>query len=318
MGVPNCQAAIEFVKKTGQLVVDMPEFKALDIFDDLNIKDLTIIGRIDDQSARNLGKIKNLSSFKLVQSQLDLERLEYLRELPNLTELDLTENSIKDFTPVGSLKRLRKLRIDATALNKPKSLFALNNLSDLTFYGGTYKSLAFLSRFPKLENFSLLHVNSIESTALAAIGTSTSLASFDASTLNSNAKLNLRYLASPYLRTLLLDGFKLTNIKTLSKSNNLVGLTLNRAEINSPAELPPLRYLRRLNLSINPISILPNFERYPDLTMLVLQRANIRTVNLSEIPRLESLILDYNPVCKQAGKLSSKVNSCIPSQTSAL
>lgn len=79
--------------------------------------------------------------------------------LKNLTGLDLGENSITDYTPIGELENLEELDMQTLQIENLKFMSNLNKLEYFVVEESNITDLSVLKKLPKLKNVSLDHSN---------------------------------------------------------------------------------------------------------------------------------------------------------------
>ncbi|XP_065650196.1 leucine-rich repeat-containing protein 23 isoform X1 [Hydra vulgaris] len=211
---------------------------------------------------------------KLNISKRELGDISILESFIYLRYLDISENKIRDISPINHLTHLLTLKADKNLL-KSGLLNKLPYLQHIDFSNNQIKDL-FGINHPLLEKLNLNGNEVLE------------ISSFDAA--------NLSYLAVLELR-----GNKLTSTKcTYPQSLKMLYLAENAIE--EIQDVSQLTHLKTLHLRNNKITNLNGFSE----NMKNLQYLNLRMNNISELheinklkclPMLRALILIDNPIC---------------------
>ncbi|XP_065647243.1 leucine-rich repeat-containing protein 23 isoform X3 [Hydra vulgaris] len=211
---------------------------------------------------------------KLNISKRELGDISILKNFIYLRYLDISENKIRDISPINYLTHLLTLKADKNLL-KSGLLNKLPYLQHIDFSNNQIKDLSGISH-PLLEK---LNLNGNEVLVIS---------NFDAA--------NLSYLAVLELR-----GNKLTSTKcTYPQSLKMLYLAENAIE--EIQDVSQLTHLNTLHLRNNRITNLNGFSE----NMKNLQYLNLRMNNISELyeinklkclPMLRALILIDNPIC---------------------
>lgn len=82
----------------------------------------------------DISELKQLKKLYIPCSGLKDGEIDFLAELTNLTDLDLSENEISDLTPLSGLKNLEHLNLRSNQITDVSPLAELTNLKDLDLY----------------------------------------------------------------------------------------------------------------------------------------------------------------------------------------
>lgn len=82
----------------------------------------------------DISELKQLKKLFIPGIGLKDGEIDFLSELTNLTDLDLSENEISDLTPLSELKNLEHLNLRSNQITDVSPLAELTNLKDLDLY----------------------------------------------------------------------------------------------------------------------------------------------------------------------------------------
>jgi len=259
----NDQKALQAIEK--ELGIKLGKLRTignkLDISDDGYI--LNQNGQVIGLSLYNCG-IENLTHI-----------IAFLKDLKNLTGLNLWENQIQD---ISALKNLRNLTELYLIDNQVKDIDALNDLINLTELDLIGNQVQDISALENLKNLTCLWLegNKIQDISVPK---------------------NLRSLTELYLGC-----NKIREISGLKDLRNLTYLDLSDNKISELTALKELSNLTSLNLSKNQISELSALKDLRNLTFLNLSDNQISDLSLlKSLKKLQYLYLTKNPLEKLSG-----------------
>lgn len=198
----------------------------------------------------------------------NLKGIEYLR---NLKILDLSDNKIKDITPLSKLKDLIQLDLSNNRITDISKLGTLTGLTSLSLGGNYISDITILSKLINLEGLDLRYNNISNITPLAEMN-------------------QLLYLD--------LDSNKISDITPLSNLHNLDNLCISDNKISDITALSGLFNLSGLlALSDNNISNINALDNMVNLESLMLEGNSIKDVTaLGNLTNLEGLWLNNNQI----------------------
>lgn len=281
--------ALEVATQLNKTVSDQVTVEEL-----LSIKSIKISLYPKELSLRGVNNLQNLEELNLQDKALKQNQLSYLDGLTNLKKLNLSNSSITDINPLGSLTSLEELHLsgnkeitDISALStlsnmKKISLFrtgvtnidALIHMPSLTriWMDGNTDDIDALSSLPQLEELQIGLSTKVDE-KLQVIGGLTSLKRLDLS------------------NSLISDVTPLLNLKELDELN----LTENPiADASLLSGMSNLKYLNIIGTGTSDISFLGNLI---NLNSLYLNANGISDISiLSQLVNLETLQLFNNKV----------------------
>jgi Leucine-rich repeat (LRR) protein len=123
-----------------------------------SVTELNLNGRFLKNIPKEIGKFSKLIKLNLNSNELSKIDVEFLRALPNLREIDLSRNGIKEIPEdISELKYLEVLNLSTNPISElPKSLYSMKLLKDLDL-GATH--IVVLSKEVRnLKNLTSLHI----------------------------------------------------------------------------------------------------------------------------------------------------------------
>lgn len=234
--------------------------------------------------------------------------------LVNLEELLLSENNIKDISPIIGLEKLKYLNLWRNNISDITPLKNLNNLTSLDLDSNEISNIEALTDLHKLKALrlgsnrltdisSLSDLNNLESLSLWSnkITDITSL-----SNLTNLAELKLAYNEiqdiSPLvnlnnLHTLNLNNNKIISVNPLSNLINLKKVYLMNNGINDITPLSKLVNIERVRLDNNNIIDIKDLQSLKNLKLLTVSENKISDISpLKEMNKLEYLDLKSNEI----------------------
>ncbi|CAL6005765.1 leucine-rich_repeat protein [Hexamita inflata] len=319
--------------------------KSVDSFKLPNLEILGITLRIADQSALNLNNINQFQNLKeldlpgnegldlsllqdltqitslkflaqlekLNMNHCELNKIDVLRYLTNLKELDLGDNDrIDDITPLGNLLQLRILNLEHCCLTNVEALQLLLNLEELNLAGNlnicydkVIQQTGYLDTTP-LQYLTKLTILNLDSCAKLQLGSLSKLTNLDQLYISSNNIQEIKALQYLKLKQLYLSSTKIDDMNALQYLTDLTILDLSKCKLSSVKALKTLVNLKELNLSrelsyyeveqtktpffdITPLQYLTQLEK------LEISQCGLQSVEaLIPLQKLKVLDLNYN------------------------
>ena len=256
--------------------------------------DLEIIAKIEKQINRELQPLAELqwnsvgyiikanSIIGLSLYEYSVKDISLLKDLTNLTQLNLSGNGLTDISALKNLKNLTQLHLWNNQLT---DISALKNLTNLTHLDLSHSQITDISALKGLTNLTQLNLGGNRLTNISALKGLTNLTQLN---LGSNQLTDISALKGlTNLMQLDLWDNKITDISALKDLTNLTQLDLSGNRITDISTLCSLKNLTRLDLLKNQIKHLP--PQVLDLNMKILQRKEhyVEGINLYGNP-LES------------------------------
>ncbi|CAL6009245.1 Conserved_hypothetical protein [Hexamita inflata] len=193
---------------------------------------------------------------KLNMNNCKLNKLDALRYLTNLKELDLGDNDrIDDITPLGNLQQLRILNLEHCRLTNVEALQLLLNLEELNlarnlniFSDKVIQHSRYLDTTP-LQYLTKLTILNLDSCAKLQLDSLSKLTNLDQLYLSSNSLQDIRALQQIKLKQLYLSSTKIDDMDALQYLTDLTILDLSKCKLSSINALKTLVNLKELNLS---------------------------------------------------------------------
>ncbi|CAL6009307.1 leucine-rich_repeat protein [Hexamita inflata] len=284
-----------------------------------NLKELDLSGShgLDLSLLQDLTQITSLKFFsqleKLSMNNCELNKIDVLRYLTNLKELDLADNDrIDDITPLGNLLQLRILNLEHCRLTNVEALQLLLNLEELNlarnlniFSDKVIQHSRYLDTTP-LQYLTKLTILNLNSCAKLQLDSLSKLTNLDQLYLSSNSLQDIRALQQIKLKQLYLSSTKIDDMNALQYLTDLTILDLNKCKLSSINALKTLVNLKELNLSrelghyeleqikspffdITPLQYLTQLEK------LEIKQCGLQSVEaLIPLQKLKVLDLNYN------------------------
>jgi len=259
------------------------------IFPDPAIAQLVAEGFGRATSARiTQAELNEVWSFELIDA--NVQNLQGLQFMPNLSVLDLGENRISDLRPISGLRQLEGLGLDG---NQISDIGPLSGLTQLVVLWLCYNQISNLQPLAGLTNLVLLEVSNNRVSNLAPLSGLTRLEWLE---LCSNQISNIGPLSGlTWLELLCLGANQINDIGPLSRLNNLIVLSLADNRVQNLAPLSGLINLEILMLWGNQITDLRPLRGLTRVHNLTLHEQAItlspaRVVNGSLV--VESIVRD--------------------------
>ena len=248
-----------------------------------------------------LSSLVNITSLQIRNTAINAEELKIIGSLPqlkhltlsgcglstasgletatNITKLDLSQNTIRDLTPLQSMTGLQEVILHHNAIN---DLSALSSLKSITKLDVSFNLLSSLNPIFNCSTITSLSANNNTITSLAGIEKLTALEAF---ALSGNTLADVTPIAS------------CPNIKELDLSSNMI------EDISS---LSVLSNLETLNFSRNSVVNLPEFST--DCALITIDGSHNKIETLDALKGLENLnnvYMDYNEELSSIKPLTS-------------
>ncbi|CAL6005813.1 leucine-rich_repeat domain-containing protein [Hexamita inflata] len=248
---------------------------------------------------------------KLNMNNCKLNKIDVLRYLINLKELDLADNdNIDDITPIGNLLQLRILNLEHCCLTNIEALQLLLNLEELNlannvniFSDKVIQRTGYLDTAP-LQYLTKLTILNLNSCAKLQMSSLSKLTNLDRLYLSSNSIQDLRALQQLHLKQLYLSSTEFDNIDALQYLLGLAILDLSKCQLSCINALKTLVNLEELNLSRdlsqyeveqikNPIFDITPLQYLTQLEKLEIKQCGLQSVE-ALIPLQKLKVLDLN------------------------
>ena len=238
----------------------------------------------------SLSKLSNLKELSIADTAIGAQELSVIGALPSLTKLsirgcslsttagleqakallhlDLSNNAVRDITPLSNLQKLQEVNLSHNALN---DLSALSSLSSITSLDVSYNNLETLSPVTALTGLKILIAGNNSIQDLNAFQNLTVLEELD---LSNNA---------------------VTDVTPLASCIALRKLTLSNNTIKDIASLSKLTKLEDFNFSNNKVTKLPQWSTDCALVNIDGSYNQLDTlVPLQGLKKLNNVFMDYN------------------------
>lgn len=255
------------------------------------LQSLTIIGS-QNVSLEGLGNLGNLTELVIKDSYLKPEDLQLIASLPNLkkltlancglsgiqhlsaakdlTYLDLSDNSIGDFTALAFMGSLEHLNLSHNALT---SLNSISGLASLKWLDVSYNSLISVVPVSGCKNLTYLDISHNTVAALTGVE------------------------SLPGLQVLKTAGNELTDLTPLSNLSALTELDVSDNTLTDISCLAGLTALQHLHLPRNQVTALPAWGKDSQLVTLDATSNLLTNVDvLSGFEMLNYVFVDYNQI----------------------
>lgn len=242
---------VQLGKNAGEALApaDLEGVTALYIFADQCTADVEEFERMQRDWAQNNGPVEELSD---------------LAFLPNLRELCLSAQNIRDISPVAGLKKLERVELRHNPLADISPLAGLEWLKTVGLNGTRVTDI---SPVISLEYLELLDLNSADYYDPAALGKRVKLYFLDIS----NDTDSYRYLQGKRIGT----------------------LKISKTDLDSLAFLADVKGLEKLYLNETKLSDLTGINIHEGLTYLNISKTRVRDLSpLLALPRLEQVVVD--------------------------
>ena len=253
------------------------------------VEDLAI-DSVPSGQLNNLSSLVNITSLQIRNTSINAEELKMIGSLPNLKRLilsncglttasgletavgleylDLSQNTIRDLSPLANMTQLQDLYLNHNAINDLTQIAGLNTLARLDV---SYNLLETLNPIFACPELMYLNAGNNKITSIAGIDR---LASLQIFSFANNTIQDISPISS------------CTGITQLDISENMI------ADISS---LSALVKLDTLNFSRNVVTELPAFEK--ECALITIDGSHNQRTSLSALEGLENLnnvFMDYN------------------------
>ena len=253
------------------------------------VEDLAI-DSVPSGQLNNLSSLVNITSLQIRNTSINAEELKMIGSLPNLKRLilsncglttasgletavgleylDLSQNTIRDLSPLANMTQLQDLYLNHNAINDLTQIAGLNKLARLDV---SYNLLETLNPIFACPELMYLNAGNNKITSIAGIDR---LASLQIFSFANNTIQDISPISS------------CTGITQLDISENMI------ADISS---LSALVKLDTLNFSRNVVTELPAFEK--ECALITIDGSHNQLTSLSALEGLENLnnvFMDYN------------------------
>jgi internalin A len=237
-----------------------------------------------------LRELNNLTSLNLRSNQIS--DFSFLRELNNLTSLDLSNNQISDCSFLRELNNLISLNLSNSQISDCSFLRELNNLISLNLSNSQISDFSFLRKVRNLTSLDLSDNQISDFSFLKELNNLTSLNLWGNQINNCSFLRELNNLTS-----LNLWGNQIRDCSFLRELTNLTSLDLSGNQIRDCSFLRELTNLTSLDLGSNQIRDFSFLRELNNLTSLGLSQNQIRDCSfLRELNNLTSLDLRDNQI----------------------
>ncbi|MHA1343003.1 MAG: leucine-rich repeat domain-containing protein, partial [Promethearchaeota archaeon] len=257
----------------------------------------------DIDQIEGLSKLQNLTSLNLSGNKIS--KIKGLENLTKLTRLSLNNNNIEKISGLNNLENLTYLSLSQNRINEIEGLERLTNLRELWLNNN---SISEIKGFENLQNLRTLELYSNKITELRGLD---SLKKLWRISISENKLEELKGLDSlSNLHTLYLGNNNFSEIKGLQNLTNLESLDLSDSQIKKIEGLDTLTNLKYLNLRGNNISEIENLQNLVNLEDIRLAANNISKLKgLDALRRLKTISIGKNmipgDIIRQLGGYSS-------------
>ena len=209
-------------------------------------------------------------------SQNDITDLSFLKDYPNLKTVAAAGNDLTDISPLAKLKNLESLNLDYNNISDISALTKLSKLKAVSLEHNQLHDVSALSQKEDLTRLFLsnnpnLNLNTLKASKLEELTAD-----------NSNVE-SLNFLKSnPNLTTLSLNGNRLTSLAGVEAAKNLVTLSAGQNKITSLNIPAAHSSLKNLNLAENELKNLEGINQFRALDNLAVNKNKITTLALQE------------------------------------
>ena len=274
-----------------------------------NLKELSVTGTaVSAEELSVIGKLPNLQ--KLTLDNCSLSTTAGLESATDLVFLDLSNNAIRNITPLSGLVKLQQLNLSRNALNDLSALTPLIALTDLNV---SYNSLTTLAPIASISTLKYLNAGNNTLKDLTGFQQLTALQKL---TLSNNTITDITPLAScTALIELNIANNSLADISSLSALNNLTNLDFSKNKVtklpkwatdcalvnidgshNSLSTLEPLAGLKHLNnVFMDYNSGISSVKALASCPVLI--QVNVYGTKVTQVSSLtsQSIVVNYDP-----------------------
>ena len=234
--------------------------------------------------------LPNLQSLTL--SGCGLSSIDNLSTAARLTYLDLSDNSIRDFTALSFMADLTYLDLSHNALTSLNAASALTGLQTLKVSGNSLTSIVPISGCTALKELD------ISTNAIASLSGAESLTALEVLNASYNDLPNVLPLETlTGLRTLDVSNNSLADISCLSSLTALEFFYFSYNQVTALPEWEPSCALVHIDGSYNRISQIGTLANYENLNYVLMESNEITNVDsLATCPNLIKVNVYNNPV----------------------
>ena len=243
----------------------------------------------------NLQMIAPLTQLKTVTIRgctLSANDVSIIGSLPNLEDLTLFDCSLSSIAGLANASRIVTLDLSNNAIRDLSPLSFMDTLTTLNISNNAVTNLSALSALQKL---SALDVSYNSLSSIAPLATCSSLSVLVA---NNNQISEIPLFNNPTVLTeLTISNNRLSNVDILTNYTSLLDLGISYNQLTDISALGAMNHLRTIDFSHNNISVIPTWGK--DSVMVVVDGSfnQISSVSaLKGLPYLNQVILDYNNI----------------------
>ncbi|EPT8859738.1 leucine-rich repeat domain-containing protein [Listeria innocua] len=258
--------------------------------EDLN--KVTILGGAgqDIESIEGIQYLPNLTTIYLYNNKIT--DISLLADFTQLEILDISGNKINDFNPIANLTKLRTLGLSGTDVS---DITFIANLTELTDIGLSRNHITDISPLANLTKVKTLYLSDNKITNLTALKNMKDLNFLNAGENEINDITGLADLTN--IHSISLSQNKITDLNSLANLNNLRTLNLHHNEITDLTPLANLNNLFALNLDKNQITDIEVLTNLTNLNELFLGGNEIKDISpLANLTGLMKLNLSGNQI----------------------
>ena len=257
-----------------------------------DLKNILQLSNIDINTIfeiRNLNNLTYLEVLNLVGN--NITEIEGLESLKKIKLLWLSHNKIKEIKGLHDLYQLEYLALNSNEIEQIEGLETLVNLKKLNLKRNDIKKIEGLNKLDKLLNLSLSH-NKIENIENDDIPIKLEVLSLSGNKIGDNFS-GIKNLTK--LKKLALYDCQIDNLENISELKDLEVLNLGNNNITEINALNNLLKLKELNLAYNNIHKIYGLSKLKDLKSLSLENNKISEIEgLENLTNLTSVNLDGN------------------------
>ncbi len=259
------------------------------------------------RQSQNIGEPNQLTSLPTHPPQLKqfilagdyynpfkISDISFLKDLTNLTNLDLRNNQLSDISFLSGLSALTTLELTYNKISDISFLKDLTNLTNLDLSNNEISDISFLSGLTGLTSLNLWYNQISDISFLQGLSALTTLE------LHSNKISDISFLSGLRgLTSLNLGSNQISDISFLKELKGLTNLYLSNNQISDFSALKELKGLTNLHLRTNQISDISFLKELKNLTLLNLSKNKIKhfsLIFLNSLPNLKELYLEGNPI----------------------
>ncbi|UCH98245.1 MAG: leucine-rich repeat domain-containing protein [Candidatus Aminicenantes bacterium] len=259
-------------------------------------KDLEIIKELEIRIYRKLdhrySMDENEKIIGLELYRLEISDISLLKDLKNLTHLDLTNNQISDISSLKDLKNLTHLDLHYNLISDISFLKDLKNLTYLDLHGN---EISDISSLKDLKNLTHLYLNDNQISDISSLKDLKNLTYLDLHDNRISDISSLKDLKNLIHLNLVYN--QISDISSLKDLKNLTYLDLHDNRISDISSLKDLKNLIHLNLVYNQISDISSIKHLENLTHLYLNDNQISDISpLKDLENLYHLVLTNNEI----------------------